>query len=289
MSRDPYSVLGLSPGASEDEVTKAYRRLAKKYHPDLNPGDEEAARKMSEINDAYEQIKNGTAGTSSYGSAGASSSAGGSNGYGRSSYGNGGGYSGGYGGFNDFDFGSFFNGGGEYYGGAGRGRSYIDAARAYIQAGHFQEAINVLSNEKNRTAEWYYLSAIAHSEIGSVITAINHIEQAVRMDPGNETYRRTMETLKAGGRVYRERSRSYGTPFCRANPILLCCLLTMLCNVFSYCFSFWGAGIPWVNTSQNGNSSETVSQSAQDNYYNDFPRTGQQSGSGGSGQTNRNG
>ena len=54
---DPYAVLGLSPGASDEEVKKAYRTLAKKYHPDRNPGDEEAARKMQEINAAYEQIK----------------------------------------------------------------------------------------------------------------------------------------------------------------------------------------------------------------------------------------
>ena len=46
---DPYSVLGLSPSASKDEVTKAYRRLAKKYHPDLNPGDEEAAKKWLSV------------------------------------------------------------------------------------------------------------------------------------------------------------------------------------------------------------------------------------------------
>ncbi len=59
MIKDPYSVLGVPRGASEDEVTKAYRRLAKKYHPDLNPGDKEAEMKMSEINAAYEQIKNG--------------------------------------------------------------------------------------------------------------------------------------------------------------------------------------------------------------------------------------
>lgn len=57
---DPYSVLGLSPGASKDEATKAYRKLAKKYHPDLNPGDEAAAKKMSEINAAYDAIMNGT-------------------------------------------------------------------------------------------------------------------------------------------------------------------------------------------------------------------------------------
>ena len=58
--RDPYSVLGVSPGASKDEVTKAYRKLAKKYHPDLNPGDEQAAKKMAEVNAAYDSIMNGT-------------------------------------------------------------------------------------------------------------------------------------------------------------------------------------------------------------------------------------
>ena len=57
---DPYRVLGLSPGASKDEVTKAYRKLAKKYHPDLNPGDEQAAKKMAEVNAAYDSIINGT-------------------------------------------------------------------------------------------------------------------------------------------------------------------------------------------------------------------------------------
>lgn len=55
---DPYVVLGVSPDASEEEIKKAYRRLAKKYHPDLNPGDKEAARKMQEVNAAYEQIQN---------------------------------------------------------------------------------------------------------------------------------------------------------------------------------------------------------------------------------------
>lgn len=57
---NPYKVLGLEDGASKDEVTRAYRKLAKKYHPDLNPGDEEAAKKMAEVNAAYDSIQNGT-------------------------------------------------------------------------------------------------------------------------------------------------------------------------------------------------------------------------------------
>lgn len=57
---NPYKILGLNDGASKDEVTKAYRKLAKKYHPDLNPGDEEAAKKMAEVNAAYDAIQNGT-------------------------------------------------------------------------------------------------------------------------------------------------------------------------------------------------------------------------------------
>ena len=52
MVNDPYQVLGVSPNADEDTIRQAYRRLAKKYHPDLNPGDAAAAQKMNEINEA---------------------------------------------------------------------------------------------------------------------------------------------------------------------------------------------------------------------------------------------
>lgn len=58
---NPYRVLGVSEDASEAEIKAAYRKLAKQYHPDLNPGDAEAARKMNEINAAYDQIKNPSA------------------------------------------------------------------------------------------------------------------------------------------------------------------------------------------------------------------------------------
>ena len=58
MIRDPYQVLGISRDASPEEIKKAYRALAKKYHPDLNPGDAKAEEKMNEINVAYDMINN---------------------------------------------------------------------------------------------------------------------------------------------------------------------------------------------------------------------------------------
>ncbi len=55
---DYYKVLGLSKNASEKDIRKAYRKLARKYHPDLNPNDKEAERKFKEINEANEVLSN---------------------------------------------------------------------------------------------------------------------------------------------------------------------------------------------------------------------------------------
>ncbi len=58
---DPWKALGVERGADKETVNKAYKTLARKYHPDLNPGNKEAEAKMKEINAAYDAINSGKA------------------------------------------------------------------------------------------------------------------------------------------------------------------------------------------------------------------------------------
>ena len=237
MTQDPYEVLGVPHGASEEEVTKAYRKLAKKYHPDLNPGDEAAAQKMSEINAAYNQIKNGTAGSSSYGS---SSSYGGSS-YGGSSYG-GGSYGNGSGSYGDDPFASFW----EAFGGFGGYQqqsnnsgqpSPYDTVRHYIRNHCYEEALHVLSTISSKNAEWYFLSAIANYNTGNQVTALSHIKTAVQMEPNNAQYRQLLNQIQSGGRVFTEQSETFGRTFHSTHS---CCWYYIVINLF--CMLCGGGG-----------------------------------------------
>lgn len=263
---NPYDVLGVRPDASEDEIKKAYKALSRKYHPDANinnPNKEQAEEKFKQVQQAYSQIMDARKhGANGYG--GSSYGSGTYGGYG-SGYGNSGSYesgnsggfggygsngSGGYnfGGFGDWDFGGFdfggfgnFGGFGTGYGGAGNyGNSsnmsedemHMRAAANYINNQHYAEALNVLNTISNKTAAWYYYSAIANKGVGNNVQALEHARMASSMEPNNATYQQLVRTFESGGSWYTSRQSSYGgmpTIIC-SNPLLACCLANLCCN-----------------------------------------------------------
>ena len=184
MMDDPYKVLGLSPNASDEEVKQAYRRLAKKYHPDRNPGDAEAAKKMQQINDAYDRIKNPEKARQN----------------------------GGYGGYSHQSYEQ------------PTGNQYAQAAYHYIRFGRYREALNVLNSTQERNARWYYLSALANDGLGNQVTALEHIRRAVSMEPGNPTYLELLSQIENGGAVYRRQAGSYRGFSFGGNPCVSMCL-----------------------------------------------------------------
>lgn len=218
---DPYQVLGVERDASDEEIKRAYRRLAKKYHPDANPGDEEAARKMKEINDAYDQIKN----PDKY--RGPASGGQGYNPYGQS-----------YGGYG---YGPF--GGGYYQQRQNYGQKYADphmqAAYNYILYRRYREALNVLNQmDGPRGAQWYHLSALANQGVGNQVTALEHMRKAVSMDPGNQEYLNALDRMEHGGDTYRRQAGNFQGFDLRMNPCTTMCLC-MLCNRICPGMGYW--------------------------------------------------
>ena len=218
--RDPYEVLGVPRSATQQEVTAAFRRLAKKYHPDLNPGDKTAQSKMAEINVAYEEIKSGRAAHTDYSRPNRSS--------GQSPYQGYNPYGGYGGGFNPFE--EFFRGFGAQqqtqYTQRGDG---LDPVRQYINAMHYAEALYALSQITNRTGAWYFLSAVANFNSGNTATAMQHIDRAISMEPGNIEYQNVRQQMMAGSQSYTARQRGFGMPSFGIHPLCIVLCLARLC------------------------------------------------------------
>lgn len=209
MISDPYKVLGVSPNASDDEIKAAYRKLAKKYHPDLNPGDEEAARRMNEINAAYDQIKNPQAQNDPYGG-GAYGNPWGAYGYGNS-----------YGGYQDQ---------------SSDERNELRAARNFIRARQFSQAITALSGVPvgERSGEWYYLNAIANYQSGNRVAALESARTAVRMSPGDMQYQQLLQQIESGAQYYDDMGSGFGYGGVNLGGNRLClslCLANLFCNL----------------------------------------------------------
>lgn len=236
--QDPYSVLGISPSASEDEIKKAYRSMARKYHPDVNGGSAQAEQKMKEVNEAYSTImkmrKEGTSGPQG-GYSGYSGGGYGGNAYsGNTGYGN---NAGGYQDpFNDFfrNFGgygynTYANGSSSAYGSSAN--PLFSAARNYIQSGHYREAMNTLEGMQDRSAEWYYLMAQAAYGMNNRTAALNYARQASNMEPNNLEYQVFLSRLEGRSNQYQQQGAGFRmNDFICGNPLMTCCLLNMLCN-----------------------------------------------------------
>ena len=201
---DPYQTLGVSESASDEEVKKAYRDLARKYHPDHyhdNPLADLAQEKMKEINAAYEEITRRRSGS-------------GSSGYGRSPYG-GTGYQ---------NYGSR-----QYH--SGSSSSVLQQVRIALQNGDISRAEALLANYNDHNAEWNFLRGAVCYRRGWMDEAKRYYQTACQMDPGNAEYRQALDFMENGAQAtYHPNGTVFSTNLCGGNPCLpLCCCLGPSC------------------------------------------------------------
>ncbi|NCB62890.1 MAG: molecular chaperone DnaJ [Clostridia bacterium] len=188
---DPYSVLGVKSSASEDEVKRAYRELARKYHPDNyqnNPLADLAEEKMKEVNEAYDAINKMRSGGGSYGYQSQSAS----------------------------------------YSSASSTGVYAQVRQA-INMGNLQQAEQLLRNAPAQNAEWHFLMGSIAYRKGWLDEAAQQYQSAVNMEPGNPEYRQAYSMMQQGGSAYRPYGYSSGgMDSCDCCTSLLC--LNCLCG-----------------------------------------------------------
>lgn len=244
MVKDPYEVLGLSPGASTEEIKKAYRKKTKEYHPDLHPNDPVATQKMAEVNEAYDMLMN----PEKYAKYQQQQS---NPGYGQGGYSQGqehssggcqgpGGWSSDFGGF---DFGDIF--------GFGFGEETqipdpqvqandspeIRQAVNAIRSRQYQSAIQILNCvvSSGRNGRWYYLSALANNGAGNTVMALEQIQKAVQLEPDNQDYRRLLHRFRQTEQSYQEAAGGFTMD---PSGISKCCAGMCLANLLCRCCIF---------------------------------------------------
>lgn len=241
----PHRILGVSENATQDEIKKAYRQKTKEYHPDLHPDDPDAARKMGEINEAYDMLMNPEKyaskraqqqGYRQYQNQQNYSGQQTSQGY----YGNqqNGQYGGnGYGDFGSFTFEDLF--------GFGESREqnrakehpndtpYMRGIVQDINYGRYQQALQKLQNmpSHERTARWYYLSAMANKGMGHTVQAYEQIQRAVQLEPNNTEYQRILRQFQQQQQRYQYYSKEHRADASGMQQMCMgLCAMNLCCN-----------------------------------------------------------
>ncbi len=202
--RDYYEVLGVDKSVSEDELKKAYRKAAKKYHPDLNPGDAEAEKNFKEVNEAYEVLSDPEkrARYDQFGHAGVDPNFGAG----------GGGYGGGFGGFDFGDLGDLGDIFGSFFGGGGSRRNPNAPRRGSDTAAHviisFEEAakgckktIKVTRIEKCNDCSGSGAANGSSPKTCSVCRGTGQVVVAQRTPFGTMQTQRPCETCRGTGKI----------------------------------------------------------------------------------------
>ena len=234
---DPFQVLGISSDAGEDEIKKAYRSLAKRYHPDNKETGNEA--KFKEIQQAYEYAldirKNG--GRNYYQQQRQNSSYNNYNNYSSQTT------------YDDFfraygfNFEDLFRGTDSFYqNNGGNEQNLYNSAAAYINNGQYEQALNILNSIQEHGPTWFYYSAIAEAGLGNNVTARQYAKAALDMDPNNYNYRNLYDQLNRGRTNYRANTNNYsrvyapsGTAFC-TRILIFNLILNCLCgSPFGFC------------------------------------------------------
>ena len=204
--RDPYQVLGVTSTATDEEVKKAYRDLARKYHPDNyhdNPLADLAQERMKEINEAYEAVQSQRKAARA------------------------GGYSGGgYGGY-QAGYQS------RYQSGYQSGGSRYQRIRMAISQGNLNLAEELLNAMTDHDAEWSFLKGAICYRRGWLDEARRYYQNAVNMDPDNQEYQRALDIAEGRSTAYRpEGYDNVTTGTCGNGDCLRLCGATLCCNAF---------------------------------------------------------
>lgn len=193
--RDPYQVLGVPSTATDEEVKKAYRDLARKYHPDNyhdNPLADLAQERMKEINEAYEAVQSQRKAARA------------------------GGYS-----------------GGGYQAGYQSGGSRYQRIRMAISQGNLNLAEELLNAMTDHDAEWSFLKGAICYRRGWLDEARRYYQNAVNMDPDNQEYQRALDIAEGRSTAYRpEGYDNVTTGTCGNGDCLRLCGATLCCNAF---------------------------------------------------------